>query len=251
MMDKKKILEEGLLEKYLLDELTAEESNLVETFLKNDFELKRQFEALETDFERMAFENAIAPPKTVKSKLQKKLGRGTKPWFRQSAFLVAASLAIIFLLSTFALLLQQREAIQNLRTLQNQTVDLQERLNVLENNYVLTNNQLQSINGPQTIPLVLYGNKLAPNSRAVAYVDHKKKMVMVNPQGLPKLPEDKTYQMWGDVDGEMINMGLLKPDEDLVSLKYIDRASSLNITIEPAGGNDHPTVEQLMAYVSF
>lgn len=251
MMDKKKILEEGLLEKYLLDELSAEESNLVESFLNNDFELKSHFETLEADFERMAFENAIAPPKAVKLKLQKKLGGSSKLWYRQNAFLVAASMALIFMLTTFVLFQQQRSALQNLQTLQNQTVDLQERLNVLENNYVLTNNQLQSINGPQTIPLVLYGNKLAPNSRAVAYVDHTKKLVMVNPQGLPKLPENKTYQMWGDVNGEMINMGLLKPDEDLVSLKYIDKASSLNITIEPAGGNDHPTVEQLMAYVSF
>jgi len=110
---------------------------------------------------------------------------------------------------------------QNTRTefesLQNQTTVLQERLNALEENYILTNTRLKTINGPQTIPLILHGN---------------------------------TYQMWSDVDGEMIDMGLLQTNEELITLKYIDKAESLNITIEPAGGNDHPTVEKLIAYVT-
>jgi hypothetical protein len=57
------------------------------------------------------------------------------------------------------------------------------------------------------------------------------------------------YQMWADVDGVMINMGLLPADADLIPVKYIDRAESFNITIEPAGGNDHPTVENLISNV--
>jgi anti-sigma-K factor RskA len=57
--------------------------------------------------------------------------------------------------------------------------------------------------------------------------------------------------MWSDVNGEMINMGTLGTDNELVSLKYIENAESLNITIEPAGGSgsDHPTVEELVSYV--
>jgi hypothetical protein len=42
----------------------------------------------------------------------------------------------------------------------------------------------------------------------------------------------------------------LQTNEELITLKYIDKAESLNITIEPAGGNDHPTVEKLIAYVT-
>jgi anti-sigma-K factor RskA len=47
----------------------------------------------------------------------------------------------------------------------------------------------------------------------------------------------------------MINMGTLNTDNELVPLKYIENAESLNITIEPAGGSDHPTVEELVSYV--
>ena len=137
-----------------------------------------------------------------------------------------------------------------LNALQNQTVVMQERLDLLEENYELTNNRLQIINSPNTIPFVLASNEKMGNSRAVAYVNHNNRLVVVNPRGLPSLPNTQTYQMWSDVDGEMINMGLLPTDKDLVTLKYIDHAESLNITIEPAGGNDHPTVEQLISYVT-
>ena len=66
---------------------------------------------------------------------------------------------------------------------------------------------------------------------------------------MPKLKENETYQMWADVDGEMISMGLVPTDQELVALAYIDDAESLNITIEPEGGNDHPTVSRLISNV--
>jgi hypothetical protein len=44
--------------------------------------------------------------------------------------------------------------------------------------------------------------------RAVAYVNHKAQSVVVNPQALPTLSEEETYQMWADLDGEMISMGV-------------------------------------------
>ncbi|MDT0608295.1 anti-sigma factor [Croceitalea rosinachiae] len=249
-MDRKKILEEGLLEKYLLDELSAEERQQVGMAIDNDKGLKKQFELLEEDFEKMALENAIDPPTRVKMRLIEQLQGSNVKTMPKTWLYAAASLALLFLLSSFWMFNRWKSAELNFESLQNQTTVLQERLNALEENYLLTNQRLKTINGPQTIPLILHGNELVPNSRAVAYVNHENKMVVVNAQGLPELPENNTYQMWSDVDGEMINMGLLPTDQELITLKYIDKAESLNITIEPAGGNDHPTVEKLIAYVT-
>ncbi len=251
MMDKEYILKEGLLEKFLLDDLTSDEAKAVGLAISNDADLKQQFLQLEADFERMALENAIAPPTRVKEKLQKSLETNTDNESIPKTWLwLAAGLALLFALTTFWMYSKWQSAQNTLDTLQNQTVVMQERLDLLEENYELTNNRLQIINSPNTIPFVLTGNEKAKDSRAVAYVNHNNKLVVVNPRGLPVLPQNQTYQMWSDVDGEMINMGLLPTDKDLVTLKYIDHAESLNITIEPAGGNDHPTVEQLISYVT-
>ena len=144
---------------------------------------------------------------------------------------------------------QWQNAEQNIELLQQQTSGLQERLIDLEKNYEIANENFRSINNPDVIPFVLLGNQIAPDAKAVAYVNHATKKVVVKPQGLPDLSTDKTYQMWADVDGEMIDMGVIPTDTDLVAMKYIDEAESLNITIEPAGGNDQPTVENLISNV--
>ena len=249
MMDKDYIVKEGLLEKYLLDELDTDETKAIELAISEHADLKQKFQQLEADFERMAFENAIRPPSHVKDSLKVQM-KGTKVKQLPTHWLwAAASLTILFMLTTFWMFTKWQSTKKELNSLQNQSVILEERLDLLEENYELANNRLQIINNPSTIPLVLKGNDEIPNSRAVAYVNHDNRLVVVNPKGLPELPNHQTYQMWSDVDGEMINMGLLPTDKDLVTLKYIDQAESLNITIEPAGGNEHPTVEQLVSTV--
>jgi hypothetical protein len=47
----------------------------------------------------------------------------------------------------------------------------------------------------------------------------------------------------------MIDMGVILKNEPMLAMKYIPNATSLNITIEPLGGNDHPTVERLVSNV--
>lgn len=245
-MDKKRILDEGLLELYLTGELSEELTNAVEEALENDKSLKEHFDALESDFERMGMEQAIAPPHSVKLRLKNAVGQSRTNWLPLG---IAASFALIFGLSTFWLYEKWQDAEQNLNTLQTQASELRQQVNNLESEYRLTSNRLESINNPDVTPMVLYGNSKAPNGKVIAYVNHKSQLVLVNPKGLPRLPENKTYQMWSDVNGEMINMGVVPTDKELVQLKYIENAESLNLTIEPVGGSEHPTVEELVSNI--
>ncbi len=261
-MDRKKILEDGLLELYLLGELPAEQEVVVANALQEDSDLRAVFRSMEDEFERMALENAITPPTTVRASLEAAMQQepaDTKvrslqtpePSSRNNTlrFLVAASFAALFALSSFWLYTQWQISKENLQVLQQQTSDLQNRLTDLEKNYQETNNRYRQINNPNVVPLLLVGNDLSPDSRATAYVNHQTKEVVVNPKGLVTLDDEHTYQMWADVEGEMINMGVVSTDREYISLTYIDKAESLNITIEPAGGNDHPTVERLISNV--
>jgi anti-sigma-K factor RskA len=259
-MDRKKIQEEGLLEQYLLGELSAEENILIEKVLSADSELKKQFTLLETNFERMAFENAIEPSQTVKERLQDAVGlddntviklpkQAGSNSFEKMRLLVAASLAALFALSAFWFYSQWQTAEEMLQVVQKETIEIQNNLQKLEVNFITKDSLFATLNNKDVIPFVLQGNQLLPEARAVAFVNHQNKSVVINPQALPKLKENETYQMWADVDGEMINMGLVPTDQELVALAYIDKAESLNITIEPAGGNDHPTVSRLISNV--
>ncbi len=261
-MDKKNILKNGLLELFLLGELSPEQERTVHEALKKDSDLMVQFRSMEADFERMAFENALKPPATVRNSLEaaltskeiqtpvRTLNISNAEGSRQKGrFMLAASLAALSALSTVLMYTQWQRAKENLQVLQQQTSGLEQRLTDVEKKYEDTTNKYQKINDPNVTPLLLVGNEKLPQGRATAYVNHTTKEVVVNPQGLPALDKDHTYQMWADVEGKMIDMGLVPTDRDLVALTYIDKAESLNITIEPAGGNDHPTVENLVSNI--
>ncbi len=260
MMNRKSIKEKGILEQYLLGELSDDQHVQVEKILKEDQELFQYYTDLEQDFEKLAFENAIAPPPRVKDSLMNDILGATPNTDKnviainrknQSAvyLTIAASLAVLFMLSSAWLYHQWQDSKNNLQVVQDETLDLRNRIVTLEENLKETNTWYTAINNPNTIQLVLKGNEISPSSTAITYVNHDKKTVILNSEGLAPLENDKTYQMWADVDGEMIDMGVVPSDKQMIAMKYIENAASINITIEPAGGNDHPTVERLISNV--
>ena len=93
IMDKEYITTEGLLEKFLLDELGEEENQGIERAIANNRDLKQKFEQLEADFERMAFENAITPPPHIKNILIERLDEKPIRQIRYQWLGAAASLA--------------------------------------------------------------------------------------------------------------------------------------------------------------
>jgi anti-sigma-K factor RskA len=87
----------------------------------------------------------------------------------------------------------------------------------------------------------------------VAYINPVKKLSYINVRNLPNLPDNQCYQMWAEVNGEMVNLGVIKSVDDkdrLRPLPYAENAVSY-ITIEPQGGNDTPTVKNIVANISY
>lgn len=256
MMESKEIREQGWLERYLLGELSEEEVRSVEVALRKDPQLKMDMDQLEADLEKMAFENAIDPPTHVKSQLMDqvyKVNVTTIPLNENRnnrAYLaIAASLALLFGISSFWLFSKVNSMEEDLQLVQEENTELQNNVLELQSDLAETTQWYEAVNDPGAIKLILAGNTNSPNALAISYVNHDNKSVVLDAKGLPKLAEDQDYQMWADVDGVMIDMGVIPKDTEMIAMTYIDRMESLNITIEPAGGNDHPTVENLISNV--
>lgn len=259
-MNRNEVIEKGLIEQYVLGELTDPQKVELETLLHQDHELSAYLEQVEQGLEKLAMENAIAPPAIVKSKILAeaagnvdKAENTAKIPFYEKTFnwpaAIAATVSLILLVSTFWFYNNWKESqVENL-SLKNNLIELQ--LNLLETiaSAQEADNWYQAINDPRTIKLLLKGNQLSPQSVAVTYVNHDENAVIVNAKGLSELGHDQTYQMWADVEGEMVDMGVIPSGVEMISLKYIANAESVNLTIEPAGGSEHPTVEKLIANV--
>lgn len=254
MKEKHDIIESGMLERYLLGELSKDDRLVVEHAIADDTELKAYFDQLELDLETMALENAITPSGNVKRAMLRQLESDTddsikkirKPRPARTYTAIAASLAVLFLLSSFWLYQKLNGIQEDLRVVKDQNTLLLDENEDLVKNFDDTVKLLDQLNNADTEKLIMRGNALSPNARAISYVNHKNKTVILNASELPELPADKDYQLWADVEGEMIDMGVIPKNTDMAVMKYIDAAESLNITIEPAGGNDHPTVSQLI-----
>ena len=120
------------------------------------------------------------------------------------------------------------------------------QLEDLRNQYIVLNN-------PNTKKYSINGNKKAKELKAVAYVNPVKKLSYINVSHLPELPEDQCYQMWAEVNGELVNLGVIKQfgdKERLMALPYGEDAVGY-ITIEPQGGNQSPTVQNIVANIDY
>jgi anti-sigma-K factor RskA len=73
--------------------------------------------------------------------------------------------------------------------------------------------------------------------------------MVVAGEGVPTLSAAETYQLWFDVDGHMVPAGLFRPDEDGNVRERIvvndGIGASVNVTEEPAGGSEEPTLPVL------
>jgi anti-sigma-K factor RskA len=262
MKDRDTIIQSGMLEQYFLGTLPKEEMVALEKMLAEDEILASKFSKIEADFENIAFENAVQPPNFIKENLfaalqedpkiktlPKEEPLATKSVNPKSLMWIAAAIATIFMVSSFWMFTQWNAAQDDLQVTKQELNTVKEQIANLEGNLKESQLLAEVVKDPNTLQYALKGNDKIPDVLATVYINHENKSAIVNAQRLPALPTDKTYQMWADVEGEMINMGVIDKSKDVVILQYIYEAASLNITIEPAGGSDHATVAQLVTNV--
>jgi anti-sigma-K factor RskA len=75
------------------------------------------------------------------------------------------------------------------------------------------------------------------NAEVVALPDGQAYLLRTN---LPAISADRTYQLWGLVEGRPVSLGLLGSDPQLVAFRIDAAVSRLMVTAEPQGGRPAP-----------
>ena len=235
-MDKETFLASGLLEQYVLGITDPDETQEVERQLNLYPELLQEVITMREAIKQYALQQDIpAPPQKMNNPLNTSNTPGTKIYgqIHWLSVVVLGSLALLCVLSTL-----------RMRTLQEENRSLLTQLSTCESREEI----IAFLKDPQTQPVVLTQTAANSEAAALVYWNKTSKKAMLNPFNLPKLPEDQQYQIWGDVAGKMISIGLISQNlakyQDLV---FLENAASLNVTIEPKGGSKEPTVSRLVA----
>ncbi|WP_370476908.1 anti-sigma factor [Tamlana flava] len=252
-------LNSGLLEKYLLGETTSVETEKVESFISKYPEVQNAYNTLQHNLEVVAKMNAVEAPQGILNNILDELDeapvvelnvkRSYKKWYK---FSIAASVAALLFAGTSYIFYNQNQKLSK----ENQVVvdeifDL--RSDIAKNNAMLDNvmRQLLRLNNPETEKYIINGNERAKDLKTVAYINPKEKTSMIDVVSLPELPEEQCYQIWAELQGKMVSLGILdKADRKLKNIPYMEDALALNITIEPKGGNSVASTENSVAEIN-
>jgi hypothetical protein len=248
----------GLLDRYILDEITASERLKVEHYIDTYPEVEREYQRLQSNLEIIARATAVEAPKFVLDnvlntiegdktpviKLEKS-NRNT-PWYS-----IAASVIALLFAGGYVLKTQQN---QDLRK-ENQVVvdeifDL--RSDIEENNKRLDNlmHEFMKLNNPETEKYVFRGNDRAKDLKTVAYINPVDETSLIDVVSLPQLPEDQTYQLWAEMQDRMINLGILDASQKkLQSVPYVKDALALSITIQDKDRLNRTTADSAVAEI--
>lgn len=252
MKDKIKLfLDSDMLEKYLLGATTELETLQVERYIAMYPEVQEAYNELQENLEIFAKLHAIKAPQGLKEKIQSRIKSERIGRRRFFSYAIAASLTAIMFAGVSYFFWNQNQSLQEENSVVSNKIrlleeNMKEQLEDVRNQFIVLNN-------PQTKKYTVKGNQKAKDLKAVAYINPVKKLSYINVSKLPHIPESQCFQMWAEVNGKMINLGIIEEAGDqqkLMALPYADNAVGY-ITIEPKGGNQLPSVDNIVANIAY
>jgi anti-sigma-K factor RskA len=251
MMTKDEIMDSGLLEQYVLGLTSDEENEIVFEAIKNYPEINDYLKGIEQTMEMIAHQHAILPPKDLRAKTFSKIAEGEKLNLGSTklrtildvlgavAGLVLLALTIFYYQANnegeIALEKKDKQLLTLITDCDKRTEDLNFKTSLLN---------LYEDENYTTYKLAKSG--LESNEGIVVFWDDVKEKAFLHNASLRNPPPGKTYQIWADVDNVMMPLGIFDDNSHLVEIRCLKKATSLNVTIEPEGGSDHPDVSNLI-----
>ena len=262
-MNVEEYISSGILEAYVMDQLSQAERSEVESAAAQHPEIRDEIEKIEISLERLAFASAIEPPKEIKSKLQAKIATPEKeeketPIVAMSAsrsdgflkYAAAASVTLALISSIVAFNYWNKW-----QSAETRLSDLIAQNQQFAENYNQVNQQLDNIQQAVAIMnnsaykrVVMNGTDNSPNALATVYWNETSAQVYLSIQNLKELSQDQQYQLWAIIDGKPVDAGVFDPENSnfLVQMKNIGpNAAAFAVTIEPRGGSENPSLETM------
>lgn len=255
-------LESGALESYLLGTCTPQESKEIEQLIQDQPDVREMYDDLQKEIEEFANQFKQGAPVNCKDDVLGQIDQfiadsrehaapmptiEQQPTKRIGFARIAAAAAIVILggYAVYTTTQFNKLADQNALLFEQQQ-ELKAELKKLDAAKAESQNLASLVVTPSTQKVVL-SQAIGEDELVVqAFWNNDQQVALLHASNLPELPETQCYQLWADVDGEMISVGVLAESDAPIEAKFLANATSLNITVEPAGGNDHATVANLV-----
>jgi anti-sigma-K factor RskA len=246
----------GILESYVLGELTERERQPVERNLTMYPALRDELSKIELSVEELAMRTAIAPPASVKAALMKKIdSQGSVPKNNVRSlnasvwkYATAASVSIALVASYLAYSYwdKWRTTVISLNELLERNQQIAQDYNTVNNRITQIEKDINVLNDPAFKRIVMNGTPNAPGAMAYVYWNEKSNEVYLSLQNMRELSQEQQYQLWAIVDGKPVDCGVFDGNvAGLVKMKSAAKVATFAVTIEPRGGKPSPSLETM------
>ncbi|GAB3349611.1 anti-sigma factor [Arachidicoccus ginsenosidivorans] len=275
-MDLEKYISSGVLENYVLGLLSEKENREVMAMMERHYEVASHVRSLEESLETYGRLYTVEPPSELKSLIMNQIrdlkvkdeAKEDKPALTTSPAqlvspkvlrdqisiwrkLAIAGTIILMVSIGFNIYLssQKHRASQLATRLALQNKQLSKNTTLLNDSLSQIQKQVTLLANPDIRPVVMKGVKQHPAFNVTVYWNTNDQTVYLGKSDLPTLPTGKVYQLWAIVDGKPVDLGLYTPKKANlpVQMKKVSagQVQAFAITLEKAGGNPTPTMDQM------
>ncbi len=272
-MDIQKYISSGILEQYVLGDLSAQQQQEVETNAQKYPEIKAEIDAIESALENIAQAASITPPAGLEIAILEKIedavkpnsDSNTNPPTNNSArgnnpFKGLSLLAGLMLLGATIWGFMQSQAnatkTEELETMTQKFEQLQADCAKLQSSQRQDIAFLKDVN---TKPIQMKGDATgtnkAPDALAIVYWNNEKREAYLDTGNIPAIPStNEEYELWAVfmVDGKPspISMGVFDKNATdsaflQVEVPFAEQPAAFAVTLEKKDGNPAPTLEEM------
>ncbi len=254
-MDVKEYIESGILELYVAGKLSETENQEVASMIASYPEVKREVEEIELAIVKLtaAVSKNANSFDSIKSQLDiddtpvQSIAPKSNNWISYTGW--AAS---ILLASGLFYTYQNNQSLQDqLEVVSQDNEFLNSEIETVQDDLANTENVLQQLRDKDIISIPLGGQGDFDTSYAKVYWNKKDNTIYLDAQGLPEAPDGKVWQVWSLTLNPLTPTSLgtidnFNQDTDKVfAIANENESQAFGITLEPAGGSESPTMEQL------
>ena len=269
-------IESGVLELYVLGDMSTEEKLQVEAMAQKHPAIQAELREIEIAMEMYADAQSVEPSSQLRDRVLNSLltnlgddrnlrtvkrnipdearvvaiqQRATTSIFYKYAF--AASLLLLCISAVALGIVYNR-----LQDSQQQLVSLRLNEQKFTRQVSFMNEELNVFRDPSFRFIQLKGTPKTPASTLTVAWSSKRSKVMVDLSSakLPAPGKGKQYQLWAIANGKPVDLGVFDKttadSTDMKLMKSIASAQAFAVTIEPLGGSVNPTTDQMVVLAS-
>lgn len=262
-MDINAYIESGILELYVAGALSETENKEVSDMMLKHPEILQEVLEIEAAIIKLTAATAHGNNKYILSLIKDKLrlNKGNKEKETKVVTLVKPkynwltytgwAAAIILGIGLFWTLNQNTELQSDLQTAEIQQSYLETQIADAKTDLEANKQLLSVLRDKDIIAVPLGGQGNFANTYAKVYWNKSSNQIYLDAQGLPAPPPGKVYQVWSLKMSPLTPTSLgtidnfMQDDNKIFEIPNANESEAFGITLEPTGGSESPTMEQL------